>query len=280
MPERRSGWPEEIELQEDLSPSDWILPRLLPNVLSGGEGTPVASIVPSGYPAYVRVLHPANTGGDDSGVPWRDVAAFTGRMYHPLMQWEQIRPPKSNPFGPERFGDPWQGDLEEDLCRSLYSALARGTTTPEKCWFGIWEGHGTLHPTSASAYTVFVPEGGSRDEADGELERIMADRRAVVRIVQQTPRFDHPGRSYLLAQGPCESAHELGRFGLHITPSLAWPEDRAWCVASEVDFDSTLVGASEECAAALLADDRIETLLVQPDDRLDSGGDTLNPPLA
>jgi len=31
-----------------------------------------------------------------------------------------------------------------------------------------------------------------------------------------------------------------------------------------------------ECANALLADDRLEALRVQPDDRLDFGGDVLN----
>ncbi len=48
------------------------------------------------------------------------------------------------------------------------------------------------------------------------------------------------------------------------------------CVATEIDFDSTVVAASEECAAALLADDRLEALAVQPEDRLAIGGDVLN----
>jgi hypothetical protein len=68
-------WREEIELQADLSPSTWILPRLLPSILDRAEGTPVASLVPSGYRAYVRVLHPANIGGMEPRVGWRDVPA-------------------------------------------------------------------------------------------------------------------------------------------------------------------------------------------------------------
>lgn len=52
-------------------------------------------------------------------------------------------------------------------------------------------------------------------------------------------------------------------------------------VASEIDFDfdSTLVAASEEAAAAPLVDDRLEVLEVGPRNRLDWGGDLLNPPL-
>jgi len=64
-------WPEEIELQDDLSPSAWILPRLLSSFLTGGEGMPVGAIVPSGLPAYVRVLHPANTRVTPSSQPSR-----------------------------------------------------------------------------------------------------------------------------------------------------------------------------------------------------------------
>jgi hypothetical protein len=61
-----------------------------------------------------------------------------------------------------------------------------------------------------------------------------------------------------------------------LTPSLAWPDDRSWCLATEIDFDSTLVACSEKCAAALLADDRLEALEVPPEGRLDIEGDALN----
>jgi hypothetical protein len=61
-----------------------------------------------------------------------------------------------------------------------------------------------------------------------------------------------------------------------LTPSLAWPDDRSWCVATEIDFDSTLVACGEDCAAVLLADDRIEALRVPPEGRLDIEGDLLN----
>jgi hypothetical protein len=37
-----------------------------------------------------------------------------------------------------------------------------------------------------------------------------------------------------------------------VTPSLVWPEDRAWCAAAEIDFDSTIVACSTECARALI----------------------------
>jgi hypothetical protein len=99
---------------------------------------------------------------------------------------------------------------------------------------------------------------------------------ALATRVHAAPLFEHPNRSYLLARAPVSAVAELSRFPLNITPSLAWPDDHAWCVATEIDFDSTVVAASAECAAALLADDRMEALPVHPDDRLDIGGDVLN----
>lgn len=37
------------------------------------------------------------------------------------------------------------------------------------------------------------------------------------------------------------------------SPNLIWPEDRAWFLISEIDFDSTLIACSRECADGLLA---------------------------
>jgi hypothetical protein len=61
-----------------------------------------------------------------------------------------------------------------------------------------------------------------------------------------------------------------------LTPQLWWPEDRAWVVASEIDFDSTIVATSYAGAEALLACNRLEALLVPADGRLDLDGDTIN----
>jgi hypothetical protein len=93
-------WPEEVVLQEDVSPSEWILPRLLP--LGSSRGTRVASIVPFGYPAYARVLHPTRRTEPDPvttwrevDVTWRAVADWNGRTYHSLMQFGRACPDRT-----------------------------------------------------------------------------------------------------------------------------------------------------------------------------------------
>jgi hypothetical protein len=66
-----------------------------------------------------------------------------------------------------------------------------------------------------------------------------------------------PLRTYLLAEGPIARALELGR-----SPNLLWPRDRAWFPATEIDFDSTLVGGDRDLADAILADPLIEAACV------------------
>ena len=65
---------------------------------------------------------------------------------------------------------------------------------------------------------------------------------------------------------------------LGLTPQLWWPEDRAWVVATEIDFDSTIVAATTAGAEALLNTEGIEALLLPADGRLDEGGDQINVP--
>jgi hypothetical protein len=276
-------WPEEVELQNELSPSAWILPRLLPSFLTDGDGMPVGAIVPSGFPAYVRVLHPANTGSRDPSVTWRDVATLAGRTYHPLMQYKQISEPDPEALGPPEFSDPWTGDLVPEQCHALYSSLATWTTTPDMCWLGIWEGLGSLHAPSGGFVAIATSSRRGRrsrrseEDPDPEFARIIASWEEAAKAVGRAPLFAHPARNYLLARSPCAAICELGRRPLGITPNLVWPEDHAWCVGSEIDFDSTLVACSEDCAEALAADERLETVPIVAEDRLDSGGDLLNP---
>lgn len=54
--EAPSFWPDCVEFTGDLTPASWIAPRMMP--WGHGLGTPAGSVVPTGYPAYVRVLHP------------------------------------------------------------------------------------------------------------------------------------------------------------------------------------------------------------------------------
>jgi hypothetical protein len=60
-------------------------------------------------------------------------------------------------------------------------------------------------------------------------------------------------------------------------PSLWRPEDRAWCVGTDVDLITAYVGASDACVAALLAEQQLEVLAVAVEQLITWDADTLNP---
>jgi hypothetical protein len=84
-----------------------------------------------------------------------------------------------------------------------------------------------------------------------------------------------PQRNYWLYGGTvAEAAHSFDRFPDR-QANLWWPADRAWLVASEIDFDSTVVAGSRALIDAVLAS-ALEALEVTVDTDLSSLGDTLN----
>ena len=76
----------------------------------------------------------------------------------------------------------------------------------------------------------------------------------------------------------------IGGIGYRITdswfdaqsPNLFWPDDRQWCVATEIDFDSTLVAGSDALIDELMHTPLLETLPIQPGDSLQITADRIN----
>ena len=60
------------------------------------------------------------------------------------------------------------------------------------------------------------------------------------------------------------------------SPNIFWPADRAWCVASEIDFDSTLVGGSEKLITTLVEDPPLGAWQARPADSLAFDADLVN----
>ncbi|CAN5300033.1 hypothetical protein BH20ACT5_BH20ACT5_01540 [soil metagenome] len=257
----------------DVSPAQWLAPRL-----SGRFGA-VTRQVPAGYPAYARVFHPAH---DEHGEPvsWAHVAEVTSRQVHPTMQWHALigSADSANPASDLWPGDnPEIGNLAAQPLAALCDVLARHTGTAETCWFCLWEGYGWIHgspsvsimyastdPNEITSSPAPVPPALSQEQLDG-------------------PRVRHPHRDYFLFSGPLPAAVDMGwqvspDWFDPQSPNLFWPEDRAWCVASEIDFDSTLVGGSTALVEALVAEPGLEVWPVEPDDSLAHDADKLNHP--
>jgi hypothetical protein len=146
----------------------------------------------------------------------------------------------------------------------LCALLAGHTATPERCFFCLWDGWAWI---GRASYTLLRSDEPVQPRFSAEeLSR---------------PRVRHPQRDYLLLEGPLTAAIELGDDpGTSMfdpqSPNLFWPEDRAWCVASEIDFDSTLVGGTTELVDAILNDRTFDAWPVQPEDSLAADADRIN----
>lgn len=256
----------------DVAAASWIAPRL-----GGGLGT-VGGVVPTGYPAYARLLHPVDD-GDGAPVRWADVAARTGRSVHPLVQWHRLVGSDDpwNADGAEvEDGPPRRGTLPPADLDALLGVLSRHTGTPDDCWFCVWDGWAWVAKTPGSVAFLVASafEGTAPPEPEHGPPGFTAEQLA-------GPRVRLPGRSYLLLRGPLASARFVGD---QVTsdwfdpqfPNLCWPADRAWCVGTEIDVDSTLVAGSRELVDELLTHPQLEALEVQPADSLTADADQVN----
>ena len=124
--------------------------------------------------------------------------------------------------------------------------LAVHTRTPEDCFIGVWEGYGW--PGEAWAGSDVL---------------------------------DLENRSYLVRRGPLALALEVSWRPFpdqrRVTPpSLVWPADRAWFVASDTDLDSTYLGGSAALIEALLEHRGLEVWPVAPTDPVTIDSDRIN----
>jgi hypothetical protein len=226
-----------LRVCDDVSPGAWIATRL-----TGEIGT-VTGTVPSGYPAYVRICHPAPDQGR-APVSWAEVARTTGRQVHPLMQWHALVGSRDhlNMRGSLwRGGNPKRGDLAPEVLGPLCALLGEGHTGDAgRCYFGLWEGWGW---------------------EDGSASRPRGLR----------PAMPRPRR---LAFPTCRLSRVSHRIGQ--SPNLFWPADRAWCVASEIDFDSTLLGGTVDLIGAILHSPTFDAWPVVPADSLTLDADQIN----
>jgi hypothetical protein len=146
---------------------------------------------------------------------------------------------------------PEPGNLPTPALGVLSGVLAGHTSADAECFFALWDGYGWIVD-------------------DGPVSP------AYPREIIDGPRLRHPLRDYILFSGPLSRATHLGCDPWRQSPNLFWPDDRSWCVATEIDFDSTLVAGTAPLVHAVLAAPDLEAWPVGPDDALTFDGDMVN----
>ena len=215
----------------------------------------VTSFVPGGFAAYARVLHPAQDPlRGERLVRWAEVAAWSGMPLRADAQFHSVALPPVRPGGdpPGSGMPPETGSLYPPDAEALAGIAREWTTTPERCWFCVWDGYGWERTQLTRPGEPSAPLPGLIPEA-----------------VLRGPRVHLPERDYLLYTGPVEAVGAVAPVaGSYQTANLWWPSDRAWCVASEIDLAWTYVGGPAGLIERLLADGRLEVLPAGPDDPL------------
>ncbi|OLB95782.1 MAG: hypothetical protein AUI15_15200 [Actinobacteria bacterium 13_2_20CM_2_66_6] len=80
-----------------------------------------------------------------------------------------------------------------------------------------------------------------------------------------------PNRDYLLFTGSVERGA-----GWEDGPNLWWPDDRAWCVASEIDFPYSYVGGPTDLIVNILAHPFLEATPATLADGITADSDKIN----
>jgi hypothetical protein len=244
---------ERVVWHRDTRPAAWIAPCL------HGFCVDTGSVVPEGFDAYCRIFHPLRdiNRPDVPSRTWAEVATQNERIVHSEMQIHMI----SHPAGsvPEVYdlndylNEMAWGELPLPERSILVDVLRSFTGTPDHCWFCVWMGFGGIDFSGAGA-RVRLPH---REYAlyPGPVELALAT----------------------LETGPPEFASDPSVQPWNTqSPNIWWPEDRAWIVATEIDYAWTYVGGSEELIASLLTTTGLEALPAKLSDRPFEDSDTIN----
>jgi hypothetical protein len=228
--------------------------------MTGQEG--VALVVPGGFDAYARLLHPLEDGE----------------------RWASVAPGYLRP-GDERYDYPFpdavdaaEGDMGEALVDALVPLLSAATTTPERCHYGLWGGWGELHPGSASVVTFSsaTPSLGAALRSRLEIRRLERNRQraqaelsAFVDACAVQPWWG--GRDMLLFDGPLDAVAAIGSpwpggWIQRRSPQWWWPADKRWFVATEIDYPWTYVAGPTALIEAIMESPTFEAVRVQRSD--------------
>jgi hypothetical protein len=148
-------------------------------------------------------------------------------------------------------GQSRNGVLGHDQAGAVAGTLSKHTSRPDACWFCLWDGYGYLH-RGGMAWFVFARPPFARIRRGFRRLRLRWSRPRVSHL-RAWPRVRLPNRDYLLFRGSIAQAA-----GWQDGPNLWWPDDRAWCVASEIDLVHTYVGGSKALIADLIAGVKVE----------------------
>lgn len=201
----------------------------------------VRMTVPQGFDAYARIFYPF----------MGESTVIDGVIHEENVTWTQLArrngrvahalmEQETIAAGPDGQPEPVMtcGSLAPEQLDALLPILTRHTSSRDG-WFLHWGGFGDLS------------------------ERALSDQ----------PMVRHSMREFYLFAGPLGAYRDFAD-----DPSYWWPQDRAWCVCTDVDFNWAYLAGSAGCVAEVLAAPVIDAIATKPDNPARSGMDVINDP--
>ncbi len=201
----------------------------------------VRAIVPQGFDAYARIFFPF--AGDDIVVD--------GESDQQLITWTEmarrhgrvahaLMEPETILAGPAGADENQTcvGSLSGEQFAALLPILTRHTSSAGS-WFLLWDGFGNLNE----------------------------------RAFQRAPTVSFPLRDFYLLHGP-----HSGYADFPDEPNYWWPEDRAWCVCTDTDFDWAYLAGPAACIDEVISVPLLDAYATTPDNPAQSGMDVINDP--
>jgi hypothetical protein len=145
------------------------------------------------------------------------------------------------------------------------------TTPPDRVWFCVWNGWGALkvHGQKPQVLTSSHSRRPRMWRPGSRFQR---------RQVPAAPTVRLPGRDYYLFEGPIAAVTESVEYPPFFqSANLWWPDDRAWCVATEIDFSWSYLGGTADCIQDVANSGEFEVLSARLDHGITSASDKQNP---
>ncbi len=243
---------------------------------------------------------------EERPLTWREAAGIFGTEFSPLADWEHLTRSTETPGvlvtpAGDWVNPPLGGELDPAQVAEIATVLASHTAAPDDGVVALWDGHpgllgGMRVRSSRAVYQAGDPSDANLHRHNEMLGRSAKDLWSAVtgkrtwhdgilsREISAGPRLELPGRTHVLFRGGVSELADLewtdaapwrGEDADDIlSPSLIWPDDRAWVLVSDPDLDSTLVGGSAALAAALVARAGLDAVEIPGDAVLEGHGVT------
>ncbi len=197
---------------------------------------------PQGYEAYARIFFPFIQSGLDQG-EWSERHLRWTDLARANAKTTHALMERETISGSSTGAGLDDLQCAWNLCPEQLAALlpivARHTASDDG-WFLLWDGFGDLN--------------------DQVFNR-------------RVPKVSHAMRDFYLLRGPLDSYAHFSN-----DPSYWWPDDRAWCLCTDTDFNWSYLAGHRECIEEVLAVPILDAVETKPENPARSGMDVLNDP--